>query len=60
MPPPPAPEPQPTPSTSTGDSTSIQVPVEALQKVQEYIGQLLGGEAAPRAFPQPEGSSCNG
>ena len=56
VPPPPAPEPQPTPSTSTstGDSTSIQVPVEALQKVQEYIGQLLGGEATSRAFSQPE------
>ena len=52
VPPPPVPEPQPTPSAST--SANIQVPVEAFQKVQEYIGQLLGGEAAPRAFPQPE------
>ena len=53
VPPPPPPQPQPTPSTSTGESASIQVPVEALQKVQ-YIGQLLGGEGNPGAFPQPQ------
>ena len=54
VPPPPPPQPQPTPSTSTEGSTSIQVPVEALQKVQQYIGQLLGGEAAPGVFSQPQ------
>ena len=56
VPPPPAPESQQAPPASQpapSTSTSIQVPVEALQKVQEYIGQLLGGEAPP-AFPQPE------
>ena len=57
--PPPAPESQQAPPASQpapSTSTSIQVPVEALQKVQEYIGQLLGGEAPP-AFPQPEDST---
>ena len=52
--PPPPPQPQPAPSTSTGDVANIQVSVEALQKVQQYIGQLLGGEGIPGAFPQPE------
>ena len=59
VPPPPAPESQQAPPASQpapSTSTSIQVPVEALQKVQEYIGQLLGGEAPP-AFPQPEDST---
>ena len=56
VPPSPAPECQEAPPASQpapSTSTSIQVPVEALQKVQEYIGQLLGGDAPP-AFPQPE------
>ena len=55
VPPPPAPEPQQAPPASQpapGTSTSIQVPVEALQKVQEYIGQLLGGDAPPASHSQ--------
>ena len=54
VPPPVPPQPQPAPSTSTGGSANIQVPVEALQKVKQYIGQLLGGEATPGVFPPPE------
>ena len=54
VPPPVPPQSQPAPSTSTGGSANIQVPVEALQKVQQYIGQLLGGEATPGVFPPPE------
>ena len=54
VPPPVPPQSQPAPSTSTGGSANIQVPVEALQKVQQYIGQLLGREATPGVFPPPE------
>ena len=54
VPPPVPPQSQPAPSTSTGGSANIQVPVEALQKVQQYIGQLLGGEATPGVFLPPE------
>ena len=46
-------------STETGTSTTdpevatLQVPVAALQQVQEMIGKILGGEALAAGFPQP-------
>ena len=46
-------------STETGTSTTdpevatLQVPVAALQQVQEMIGKILGGEAPAAGFPQP-------
>ena len=53
---PPAPQ---TTSTDTGTSTTdpetatLQVPVAALQQVQEMIGKILGGEAPAAGFAQP-------
>ena len=60
-PPPPQPQPEPQPGTSSDPaSSSIQVPVEALQQVQQYLNQLLAGNAPDLGGippPQPAPSS---
>ena len=55
---PPGPPPSTTATTSTTTSTdpqmaTVQVPVAALQQVQQILGQIISGEAPPGGFPVP-------
>ena len=51
----PAPEPTPAPAPGPAAGTStVQVPVEALQQVQQYLGQLLGGGVPTGVLPGPQ------